>query len=137
MVADGTELVGTIVAQPTYAENDCAYFTRHGVAAVHQFAVHPEHQGSGIGRMLLQRAEQWARDSGFVELAMDTAEQATHFVELYTRLGYHTSAGFSGRARCIAAWSSANLSSPVPNPSIERTPYGMLRMPTVAVHVKR
>jgi GNAT superfamily N-acetyltransferase len=58
------------------------------VAAVHQFAVHPEHQGSGIGRMLLQRAERWAKDSGFMELAMDTAEQATHLVELYTRLGY-------------------------------------------------
>lgn len=38
--------------------------------------------------MLLQRAEQWAKDSGFAELAMDTAEQATHLVELYARFGY-------------------------------------------------
>jgi len=88
VVADGARLLGTIVAQPTYAQNDCEYFTRPGVAAVHQFAVHPEHQGSGIGRMLLQRAEQWAKEAGFTELAMDTAEQATHLVELYTRLGY-------------------------------------------------
>jgi GNAT superfamily N-acetyltransferase len=88
VVEDGAKLVGTIVAQPTYAHNDCEYFTRPGVAAVHQFAVHPEHQGAGIGRMLLQRAERWAKESGFVELAMDTAEQATHLVELYTRLGY-------------------------------------------------
>ena len=69
------KLAGTIVAQPTYIENTCEYFTRPGVAAAHQFAVDPEHQGSGIGRMLLQRAEQWAQESGFVELAMDTAEQ--------------------------------------------------------------
>jgi GNAT superfamily N-acetyltransferase len=88
VVSSGAKLAGTIVTRPTYAENDCEYFTRHGVAAAHQFAVHPEHQGSGIGRMLLQRAEQWARELGFVELAMDTAEQATHLVELYTRLGY-------------------------------------------------
>ena len=27
--------------------------------------------------MLLQRAEQWAKESSFAELAMDTAEQAT------------------------------------------------------------
>ena len=53
------KLVGTIVAQPTYAQNDCEYFTRPGVAAAHQFAVHLEHQGLGIGRMLLARAEQW------------------------------------------------------------------------------
>ena len=88
VVADGAKLVGTIVAQPTYAKNDCEYFTRPGVAAAHQFAVDPARQGAGIGRMLLQRAEQWARDAGFSELAMDTAEQATHLIELYARLGY-------------------------------------------------
>jgi GNAT superfamily N-acetyltransferase len=88
VVEAGTKLVGTIVAQPTYAENECEYFTRPGVAAAHQFAVDPEHQGSGIGRMLLQRAEQWAKESGFAELAMDTAEQATHLIDLYARLGY-------------------------------------------------
>ena len=38
--------------------------------------------------MLLARAEQWAAESGFAELAMDTAEQATHLIELYIRLGY-------------------------------------------------
>ena len=38
--------------------------------------------------MLLARAERWAAESGFTELAMDTAEQATHLIELYTRLGY-------------------------------------------------
>ena len=43
-----SKLVGTIVAQPTYAENVCEYFTRPGVAAVHQFAVDPAHQGEGV-----------------------------------------------------------------------------------------
>lgn len=88
VVALGPKLVGTIVAQPTYAKNECEYFTRSGVAAAHQLAVDPQHQGAGIGRMLLERAEQWAKESGFVELAMDTAEQATHLIELYARLGY-------------------------------------------------
>jgi GNAT superfamily N-acetyltransferase len=82
------ELVGTILVQPTYTENHCQYFTRPGVACAHQFAVSPQHQGKGLGRMLLERAEQWARQAGFVELAMDTAEQAKHLVELYAGLGY-------------------------------------------------
>lgn len=85
--ADGA-LIGTIVVQPTYADNACEYFTRQGVAAVHQFAVDPGHQGSGIGRALLQRAERWAGQNGFAELAMDTAEAATHLIDLYTRNGY-------------------------------------------------
>lgn len=84
-----SQLVGTVVVQPTYTDNECAYFTRPGVAAAHQLAVDPAYQGSGVGRMLLQRAEQWAKASGFSELAMDTAEQATHLIELYARLGYH------------------------------------------------
>ena len=88
VVTAESTLVGTIVVQPTYAKNDCEYFTRQNVAAVHQFAVDPSHQSKGIGRILLQRAEQWAIEHGFGELAMDTAEQATHLIELYARLGY-------------------------------------------------
>ena len=81
-------LVGTIVVQPTYSKNECEYFTRLGVAAAHQFAVEPARQSLGIGRMLLAKAESWASENGFHELAMDTAEQATHLIELYAKLGY-------------------------------------------------
>lgn len=89
VVVDASDkLLGTLVVQPTYAANECEYFTRSGVAAVHQFAVDPARQGAGIGRMLLQQAEQWARESGHTELAMDTAEQASHLIALYAGLGY-------------------------------------------------
>ena len=88
VVASESALVGTIVVQPTYEKNECEYFTRPRVAAAHQFAIDPGHQGKGIGRMLLDHAERWAAQCGFTELAIDTAEQATHLVELYSRLGY-------------------------------------------------
>jgi GNAT superfamily N-acetyltransferase len=81
-------LAGTIVVKPTYAMNDCEYFTRPGVAAVHQFGVEPALQGRGIGKALLAASEAWAKDRGFRELAMDTAEQAEHLITLYSRLGY-------------------------------------------------
>jgi GNAT superfamily N-acetyltransferase len=82
------QLVGTIVVQPTYGENECEYFTRKGVAAAHQFGVEPAAQGQGIGRALLSACEDWARARGFRELAMDTAEPAEHLICLYGRLGY-------------------------------------------------
>jgi GNAT superfamily N-acetyltransferase len=82
------KLTGTIVVKPTYASNECEYFTRPGVAAVHQFAVDPARQGQGLGRALLQVCEAWATERGFRELAMDTAEQAIHLIKLYTSLGY-------------------------------------------------
>ena len=81
-------LIGTIVVQPTYATNDCDYFTHHGVASVHQFGVEPTAQGKGVGRALLGKCECWAREHGYSELAMDTAEQAEHLIALYRRLGY-------------------------------------------------
>jgi hypothetical protein len=34
------------------------------------------------------RAEQWTREAGYSELALDTAEQATHLTEFYHRRGY-------------------------------------------------
>ncbi len=90
LVAESSDghLVGTVVVQPTYATNDCAYFTRPGVAAVHQFAVDPAWQGQGLGQRLLAACEAWASEQGFGELAMDTAEQATHLIRLYQGLGY-------------------------------------------------
>jgi len=82
------QLAGTVLLQPTYAQNDCAYFTRPGVAALHQFAVEPGLQGHGIGRALMQAGEHWARGQAFGELALDAAEPATHLVSLYQGLGY-------------------------------------------------
>ena len=81
-------MIGTILAQPTHPTSKCEYFTRPGVACVHQFAVDPDHQGQGLGRMLMQQAEQWATRAGYAELAMDTAEPATHLVDFYGRLGF-------------------------------------------------
>jgi len=82
------KLAGTVVATPTYAANQCEYFTRPGVASAHQFAVEPSFQGKGIGRALLAACEEWAAQQAFRELAIDTAEQASHLIALYARLGY-------------------------------------------------
>lgn len=88
VAARGRKLVGTIVVRPTYEKNECEYFTRPQVAAAHQFAVDPDLQGKGIGRKLLDHAEEWAAQRGFKELAIDTAEEVTYLIGFYSRLGY-------------------------------------------------
>ena len=81
-------IVGTIVVEPASDDPECPYFVEHRVATAHQLGVVPSHQRSGVGSRLLGHAESWARDNGYSELGLDTAETAKHLIEIYVRRGY-------------------------------------------------
>jgi RNA polymerase sigma-70 factor (ECF subfamily) len=51
-------------------------------------AVHPAHQGAGVGRALLEHAEAAARRAGFDSIRLYTHELMTENVALYERIGY-------------------------------------------------
>ena len=51
-------------------------------------AVHPSHQGSGLGRTLLELAEAEARQAGFDSIYLYTHEKMTENITLYGRLGF-------------------------------------------------
>ena len=55
---------------------------------VDNVAVDPSHQGSGVGRALLERAEVAARRAGFDSIYLYTHERMTENLALYTRIGY-------------------------------------------------
>lgn len=86
-LADG-RTAGTVTLYPPGREADCEYYRRPGVAMFGQFAVEPEMQGRGIGRLLLDRVERRAAEIGAAEIALDTAEGAAHLIEMYRRRGY-------------------------------------------------
>ena len=87
-------LVGTVtVCGPFEVETapwttDVPWFRERDTAHAHQFAVDPELQRRGVGRMLLENAESWARQQGYKRMALDTAQPATALRALYERLGY-------------------------------------------------
>ena len=55
---------------------------------VDNVAVDPSHQGSGVGRALLERAEVAAREAGFDSIHLYTPERMTENLALYSRIGY-------------------------------------------------
>jgi ribosomal protein S18 acetylase RimI-like enzyme len=55
---------------------------------VDNVAVDPSHQGSGVGRALLEHAESEARRQGFDSIYLYTHELMTENLALYSRAGY-------------------------------------------------
>jgi GNAT superfamily N-acetyltransferase len=51
-------------------------------------AVHPSHQGRGLGRVLLELAEAEARRAGFDSIYLYTHERLIENLTLYSRIGY-------------------------------------------------
>ena len=85
---DGGRIIGAISLYPPDSSGHCEWYALPGVARFGQFGVLPECQGLGVGSRLLDRIESRALELGAVELACDTAEGATHLIEMYSRRGY-------------------------------------------------
>jgi GNAT superfamily N-acetyltransferase len=55
---------------------------------VHRLAVHPEHQGKGIARSIMDFAERWAADNNFDAIRLDTFSRNPRNQKFYTNRGY-------------------------------------------------
>lgn len=81
-------IVGTILFKNQSQTKGSPWYDRLEVASIAQFGVEPDLQAKGLGRQLIGFAEKQAIDGGARELALDTAEPATHLVNWYTKLGF-------------------------------------------------
>jgi ribosomal protein S18 acetylase RimI-like enzyme len=71
------EIVGLIVLQRDARE-----------LTIENVAVHPGHQGTGIGRALLEHAQDTARAVGLRSVCLYTHERMVENLALYERIGY-------------------------------------------------
>lgn len=71
-------LIGTV--RLVLRDDDIAYFSR--------FAVHPQLQQTGVGRMLFQAAEQWLRNQGIRVIELHTALSNQELVKFYQARGF-------------------------------------------------
>jgi len=89
-VADGEadRLVGTILFQEIETAKFPPFFLHPGVTHFSLFAVDPDHQGRGIGHLLLDAIEARAREMGAAELACSMAEPDTGLMRFYLRQNF-------------------------------------------------
>jgi GNAT superfamily N-acetyltransferase len=122
-IADG-RIVGTLTLESPERGSVCHWYRRPDVASLHQFAVDPCHQGLGCGKALLQAAEEWTREHGYRELALDTPSDASHLVAFYRTQGFRVVGEMHrpGR-RYRSAILSKTLSSAAPETMPWRSPH--------------
>jgi GNAT superfamily N-acetyltransferase len=83
-----SEIIATITFYPPDKTSGSPWYDRPDIASFEQFAVHPDYQRLGIGSALIDTCEDRARQIGAVEMAIDTAEGATHLIDMYKKRGY-------------------------------------------------
>jgi GNAT superfamily N-acetyltransferase len=92
VMVDGGKTIGTIVLYPPNNSfpwlDRNSWYAKPNVALCGQFAVEPELQRKGCGARLMDFVEMRAAAQGANELALDTAEGATHLIRYYKNRGY-------------------------------------------------
>ena len=109
---DQGEIVGTATLYLPPSKTGCAWYDQEDVARFGQFGVEPTLQRKGIGSLLLDAIETTSISRGVFNLALDTAEEATHLIELYSRRGY--------KYVCDADWEITNYRSVIMNKRLAR-----------------
>ena len=90
LVAARGEWVAGLLIVKLHAAPDRPVLTPRHFAMIHDLAVRGECRRSGIGRALMERAHQWAREHGASEIELTVWEFNTPAIAFYEQLGYTT-----------------------------------------------
>jgi GNAT superfamily N-acetyltransferase len=82
------KMVATVTLNDPNKIGGHPWYDKTNVTSFSQFAVDPEYQRKGIGSKLMDFLEQRAIEIGVEEIACDTAEGATHLIDMYIVRGY-------------------------------------------------
>lgn len=82
------ELIGTISLIKAYSTASNKWYQNPKVFFFTQFAVKQKLQGKGIGTLLMDYIESFAKEKGAGEIALDTSEKAKELISYYKKRGY-------------------------------------------------
>lgn len=82
------KLIGTVFYYTKMWKDAPPLYQKETVALFGKFAIEPELQNKGYGKVLLDFIEEHARKNGKKEMVLDTSEKALHLIEHYKKQGY-------------------------------------------------
>lgn len=88
MATESSAIIGTITLNFPEKTYPHPWYDRPEVTTFHQFAVDPDFQKQGVGSKLMDWIENRAVELGAQELSCDTADGATHLIEMYKKRGF-------------------------------------------------
>ena len=90
LAVDGDDIIGTVTmsvpSESLRQMTDAA--TAPDLAWLNQLATDPGRRHEGIARQLWMAGSAWARAAGRTSVGVDTAEPATHLIDLYRGWGF-------------------------------------------------
>lgn len=82
-------IAGLILLVESFSQDDPIYRPRHYLY-VDELAVQPQYRRQGIGRRLMDSAEELAADRNIPTIELNVWQANTQALTFYERLGYHT-----------------------------------------------
>ncbi len=82
------EMDGGVRAGFIFLQTETEFFSRQPQGYISDLVVHPDHEGQGVGRALMQAAETWAQDNGFPVLTLYVFASNTRARQLYEKVGF-------------------------------------------------
>ncbi len=91
IIKDKDKIIATVMYYNSIfmkEEDSPEWYINEFVSYFGKFAVLPELQNQGIGGLLMDYLEGYAKSKGKTELALDTSEKAIHLIKYYEKRGY-------------------------------------------------
>jgi ribosomal protein S18 acetylase RimI-like enzyme len=71
-----------------YLHLDTDYYTKEKYAHISDIVVSKEAEGKGVAKLLMQKADEWAREKKVPWITLNVFANNTHAQEVYEKLGY-------------------------------------------------
>jgi GNAT superfamily N-acetyltransferase len=90
LAEDSSQLIGLVEEYFRQDNEDNPLIVPHKYAHLQSIMVSEPYRKSGVGKKLMEVAQQWARDKGATEMRLDVWEFNQGTIQFYEKMGFHT-----------------------------------------------